>query len=77
MAWLRTLGYTRDAVSHLSLRDVVAPESWAQCEPVFQAAMQGQRTRDIETLFVTRQGDRVMVQGRYDELSALRPAAAE
>lgn len=26
---------------------------------------------------VLRAGDRVMVQGRYDELSALRPAAAE
>jgi PAS domain S-box-containing protein len=62
-AWLRTLGYPREAVSHLSLRDVAAPESWAQCEAVFQAAMQGQTTREIETLFVTRQGDRVMVQG--------------
>ncbi len=68
-AWLRTLDYTRDAVSPLRLRDVVAPESWAQCEPVFQAATQGQLTRDIETLFVTRHGDRVMVQGNVTPAS--------
>ncbi len=69
-AWLRTLDYTRDAVFPLRLRDVVAPESWTQCEQTFQAAMQGQIASGISRrLFVTRHGERVMVQGNVTPAS--------
>lgn len=62
-AWLETLGYSEDEVSALSMFDIIHPDSHAQCMEEFQRIMAGEEVGRIETVFVTKEGGEVVVEG--------------
>ena len=62
-AWLRTLGYTIKELEDLTFQDIVAPEHLPHCMEVFQRVLQGETVDSIETVFLTRRGERVFVEG--------------
>lgn len=62
-AWLETLGYTREQVESLTILDVIAPESRDHCVKAMQEVQAGREVARVEATFLTRDGQRVAVEG--------------
>ena len=62
-AWLKTLGYSAEEIANLTLSDTIAPESREHCERAFQKVLHGESIDNIEAVFLTKTGTRVIVQG--------------
>ena len=70
-AWRLTLGYSEDEIAHLSLLDIVHPESQAHCMEMFQRVMAGENVYGVEAVFVAKGGKQITVEGnvscRFEE----------
>lgn len=62
-AWLRTLGYSAAEVSRLTLMDVIHPDSQAHCRDILDRVLCGERIPTMVTEFVTRDGEKRIVEG--------------
>jgi len=62
-AWLRTLGYSREEASKLSLVDIIHPDGRAHFMEIFKRVLSGENVRNIEARFVARDGRTIMVEG--------------
>ncbi len=62
-AWLQTLGYGEEAVAGLTMMDIIDPAHQEHCSEALQSVMSGDEVGHIETLFVTRDGRRITVEG--------------
>jgi PAS domain S-box-containing protein len=65
-SWLKTLGYSRDEVSRLSVFDVIHPDHRALCKVVFKRILGGETVEDIETVFAAKDGRNVIVSGNIN-----------
>jgi diguanylate cyclase (GGDEF)-like protein/PAS domain S-box-containing protein len=65
-AWLRTLGYTPDEVTGLTVVDIIHPESRAQYRELFQRLIAGESLANFETTFVAKDGRSIPVEGHLD-----------
>jgi PAS domain S-box-containing protein len=61
--WREALGYTEEEVGRLTMFDVLAPESHDHCRQVFGGLMSGGHVECEETVFLTKEGRRVYVEG--------------
>ena len=74
--WLETLGYTRDEVSNLSVFDIVAPESYSHCKDALERVIGGEHIKDLEAVFLTKDGRRIHVDGNVNcKMEQGRPVA--
>ncbi|MFA6030923.1 MAG: PAS domain S-box protein [Elusimicrobiota bacterium] len=62
-AWRQTLGYGEGELAALTVWDVVAPDCRESCMKLFQRVLEGATLRHVETVFLTRDGRRVLVEG--------------
>ncbi len=62
-AWKETLGYGEEEIHHLTLQDIIHPDSREHCREVFQQLISGQKVDRVETAFVTSTGEVVWVEG--------------
>jgi PAS domain S-box-containing protein len=62
-AWQRALGYGEGELSSLRLRDLVHAEHRAAFDAAFGRVLAGERLTHLETLFVTRDGAALTVEG--------------
>lgn len=60
-AWREILGY--EDLRGLSLWDIIRPDRLDEYKNVFERAMAGEKIDNIETVFITKQGDNVSVSG--------------
>ncbi|MEO8589178.1 MAG: PAS domain S-box protein [Flavobacteriales bacterium] len=75
-AWRNSLGYSEEETRELSVWDVVHPAHRAVCEEFFDRVMRGERPGQIVTVFVTKGGRSVHVEGTTNLRSVDgRPAA--
>ena len=63
-AWRETLGYSEEEISTLSLMDIVDESCKGKCQCIFDALISGERIDRNETVFITRDGQRITVEGR-------------
>jgi diguanylate cyclase (GGDEF)-like protein/PAS domain S-box-containing protein len=68
-AWLRTLGYTPEEVTGLTVFDVIHPESLAQYRDLLQRVIAGESLKNVETVFVAKNGRSIPVEGHLDSRS--------
>ena len=61
--WLDTLGYREQDLAGMSVFDVIAEESQEHCMAVFPRVMAGENIGIIDTIFKTRTGEKVFVEG--------------
>lgn len=61
--WLKTLGYTEDEVAALHVRDVVRPDCLEDYLQVMKRVAEGESFDSLETVFVTKEGRDVFVEG--------------
>ena len=62
-AWRDTLGYSEEEVTNRSVFDIIDPDSKAHCMEIFQGVLSGQKVDKVETVFVTKDGKKIMVEG--------------
>ncbi len=62
-AWLETLEYERTDVAHLTLLDVVHPDSHDHCMRVFRSVLEGKPADNVEAQFVSKAGETIVVEG--------------
>lgn len=61
--WREALGYAEEEVGRLTMFDVLAPESHDHCRQVFAGLKGGGHVECEETVFLTKDGRRVYVEG--------------
>ena len=61
-AWRETLGYGEEEVSGLSVFDILHPDC-SECGPDFKSVVFGETSGRIETVFITKTGSRINVEG--------------
>ena len=62
-AWRATFGYSEEEVKHLSIFDLIDPDCSTHCAETFQRVLEEGRVNRIETSFVSKSGDKIMIQG--------------
>lgn len=62
-AWLDKLGYTIEEVEELIVWDIVYPEAMEHCQLLFMKAVMGEQIDSLETVFMTKTGEPVPVEG--------------
>lgn len=65
-AWRETLGYDEEEVAGLNMFDIIHPDNQAHCMEVFQRVISGEVVDKIETVFVTKGGKKIIVEGTAD-----------
>jgi PAS domain S-box-containing protein len=67
-AWRETLGYSREEIENLSIFDVVHPECAENCSADFRSVVYGEKDGRIETMFVTKSGGKIAVEGNVNTI---------
>ena len=62
-AWLRVLGYAGEELPHLSVWDIVHPDSREYAEQLFERLVAGENIDRVQTRFITRNNQTVHVEG--------------
>ena len=62
-AWRDVLGYSEEEIAHLKIWDIISPESMDHCMELFKRVMAGEHVRDIEAVFVAKDGSLIAVEG--------------
>jgi PAS domain S-box-containing protein len=73
--WRETLGYTEDEIKKMKIFDIVDAECQPKCISIFNCIMGGEQVEPTETIFVAKDGQKIMVEGRcnpkYEEGKAV------
>jgi PAS domain S-box-containing protein len=62
-AWRAAMGYTPEEVDHLTLFDVLAPESAEHCQGCFRRVLSNEDIGQVEFTLVSKDGRRLIVEG--------------
>lgn len=62
-AWLEVMGYSYEETRNLNIFNVIHPRQWENCESVFGKITQGEEVLEIETIFLTKDGSLIEVEG--------------
>ncbi|MBA7594484.1 Adaptive-response sensory-kinase SasA [subsurface metagenome] len=62
-AWREMLGYSEKEVANLTLWDIIHPDFIPHCREVFQEVISGETVKNIEAVFVAKDGRLVTVEG--------------
>jgi len=62
-AWRESLGYGEDEIPGLSIFEIVHPDSRAHCESAFRQVLAGESVRGMETIFVSKDGQQIVLEG--------------
>ncbi|MBT5873025.1 MAG: PAS domain S-box protein [Candidatus Latescibacteria bacterium] len=62
-AWKESLGYTDAEIEGLSMFDILHPDQQSHCHDVFSRVMTGEAVGRVETIFVTKDGRSIDVEG--------------
>ncbi len=63
-AWKDTLGYSDEDLQTLKLMDIVDPECLGKCKLIFHDLLAGQKIDRNNTVFITKDGKKITVEGR-------------
>ncbi|MDP3485727.1 MAG: PAS domain S-box protein [Methanobacteriaceae archaeon] len=65
-SWKESLGYSDAEIEKMNIFDVIHPDHKEQCQIAFQSVMQGQKVDEIETGFLTKNGDEIVLEGNVN-----------
>ncbi len=64
--WLETLGYTSEAMRGLNITDILREDQIPYCFKIINRVRSGEKCDLIETVFQTKDGRNVFVEGNFD-----------
>lgn len=62
-AWCKTLGYTKEEALKLNLQNIIHPDHLPQCMDLFKRVAQGETVQNVETIFISKDGREVVIEG--------------
>ncbi|MBF2065072.1 MAG: PAS domain S-box protein [Calothrix sp. C42_A2020_038] len=62
-AWRDTLGYSEAEVATLNVFDIIHPEYQKHCRQIFCRVLAGEKVGDIQTAFLTKKGEKIILEG--------------
>lgn len=62
-AWRETFGYNEEEVANLSIFQLISPDCQGHCELVFQKIISEPKINHIETVFTTKDGRNINIEG--------------
>lgn len=65
-AWKRTLGYSDEDIQNLNIFDIIHPDCIPHCKTIFYEIMQGIEITNIETIFISKDGKNIIVEGNVN-----------
>lgn len=65
-AWKKTLGYSDEEIQNLSVFDIIHPDCIPHCKTIFGEIMQGIEVTNIETIFISKKGKNIVVEGNIN-----------
>lgn len=65
-AWKRTLGYGDEDIQNLNIFDIIHPDCVPHCKTIFYEIMQGIEITNIETIFISKDGKNIIVEGNVN-----------
>ncbi|RLF38922.1 MAG: hypothetical protein DRN12_07725, partial [Thermoplasmata archaeon] len=64
--WLKTLGYTREEIEHMTVFDIIREDCRSHCMQVFERLLRGESISKVETVFIAKDGREIYVEGRMN-----------
>jgi PAS domain S-box-containing protein len=61
--WTKILGYSKEECEKLKFTDIIRSDHHSHCTEIFKQIVNGKPIRDIETVFVSKQGKEITVRG--------------
>jgi PAS domain S-box-containing protein len=65
-AWRDALGYSKQEIANLVLWDIIHPDDIKRCRNIFCTVMAGKAFNNVETVFVTKNGKLIHVEGNVN-----------
>ena len=62
-AWRKTLGYNKKEILNLHLMDIIAEDYRPHCNDLFQQILSGKSIDNLHTVFISKKGKRIEVEG--------------
>jgi len=64
--WLEALGYTREETKQLTLMDILRKDQIPHCNELFERVRNGEALDHVETVFVSKDGREILVEGNVN-----------
>ncbi|HEC94897.1 MAG TPA: PAS domain S-box protein [Thermoplasmatales archaeon] len=64
--WLETLGYSDEEVRKMTLFDILRKDHIPHCMEIFERVKNGESVEGVETVFVTKDGREIVVEGNVN-----------
>jgi PAS domain S-box-containing protein len=61
--WTKVLGYSKEEYEKLKFTDIIRSDYQQHCTEIFKNIVKGNPVRDIETVFVSKNGKEILVRG--------------
>jgi PAS domain S-box-containing protein len=65
-AWREVLGYREKEIAKLVLWDIIHPDDIKRCKKIFNTVMAGKAFKNVETVFITKNGKFIHVEGNVN-----------
>ena len=65
-AWEKTLGYSTTEIANMNLFDIIHPEFQQQTRQKFYRVMSGEKLEQVQTAFVTKDGQTIYLEGNIN-----------
>jgi PAS domain S-box-containing protein len=65
-AWREALGYSEKEIANLVLWDIIHPDDIERCKKIFHTVMAGKAVNNVETVFFTKNGKLIHVEGNVN-----------
>ncbi|MFO7606164.1 MAG: PAS domain S-box protein [Desulfurivibrionaceae bacterium] len=62
--WRETLGYSTKEATNMKIFEIIHPNCQGKCESIFKCLMRGEILEPTETIFITKDGQKIFVEGR-------------
>lgn len=62
-AWQETLGYDEAELQKMKVYNIIHPDNLVHCQEVFGRVMSGEKFAQVETVFLTKSGEKIWVEG--------------
>ncbi len=67
-AWRDALGYSEEGVANLNFWDIIHPDHLAHCKETLLKVMSGEAVKNVETVFVAKDGRLIQVEGNVNSI---------
>jgi len=61
--WEKVLGYSGEEAKNMDMFKIIDPSSLEHCKKIFAEVMSGKAAKDIEAIFVTKDGRKINIRG--------------